>query len=101
MVPNRDDPPGEAARGFSAEIQAALEKALRSSGKDGPSEELRRALKAAAREARDQHLRAEEMLIAFKELERRVTLQQLPADVPSPAGRSAIIRALIEAYYLD
>lgn len=100
MVPSRENPPDD-WHGFSPAVQDALEKALREPWTGTPSDELRRALKAAAREARDRHLRAEEMLIGFKELERRVFLQRTPAALPSAADRSAIIRALIDAYYLD
>lgn len=100
MVPSRHNPP-DGSHGFSPGVQSALEKALREPWSGTPSEELQRAIKAAAREARDRHLRAEEMLIEFKELERRVFLQRTPAGLPSSADRSAIIRALIDAYYLD
>ena len=99
MVPNRDNPPDN-PRSFSPDIQAALEAAMRESwAGEEPPEALRAAVKAAARDARDRMLRAEEMLVAFKALEQRVYDQH--RKPVSSADRARVIRALIDAYYLD
>lgn len=101
MVPHRENPPG-GPNAFSIEVETALEEALLEPWTSGaPPDALRRALTAAAREARAKMLRAEEMLIAFKQLEQRVArTAQARSSWPVP-DRTRVIRALIDAYYLD
>lgn len=97
MVAQQSNPPGQPGS-FSPDVERELAAALREPWIEGtPPEALIRALRRAASEAREKMLRAEEMLIAFKELERRVAAD--PSAVPTHAIPSRVIRALIEAYY--
>ena len=97
MVPSKSDPP-EPGGAFSAEIERDLRVALRDPWTGtAPPDLLRRALRAAAREARERGLKAEDLLIAFKTLERHVELQRTPTT--AHPDRNLVIRALIEAYY--
>ena len=101
MVPDRTDS-GEMPRPFSRDVEAALEAALLEAWQDGaPPESLRRAVKAAAHEAREHLLRPEEMLVAFKAMEQRLSIRLPERSRPGQADRGWMIRTLIEAYYRD
>lgn len=100
MVPDREKPPSD-ARGFSPEVQLALESALLAywtNDATGPA--LSTALKAASQDARERGLLAEELLIAYKAVEQRVAARVGKAQ-PTYEQRGAAIRDLINAYYLD
>jgi len=100
MVPDQQRP--DESRPFSPEVEAALEAALLEPWSGGaPSVALHRALKAAAHDARQRLLRAEEMLVAFKTIEQRVSARRSGALAPSTDDRTRLIRALIDAYYKD
>lgn len=104
MVPQHTNPPDDPQRALSPEVHADLSKAivaLTSSGSTPEvSEMLKGALEAAGRDARERNLKPEELILAFKAIERR-----LSRDVPEfeddgkIAIRSGVIRALLEAYY--
>lgn len=67
---------------------------------DVPPDSLRRAVNAAAHDAREKLMRAEELLLAFKALEARITAKRLRATPPA-SERHRLIKLLIEAYYGD
>ena len=96
MVPDRQFP--GSSRSFSPEVEAALEAAMREEWTgDEPPETLRAAVRAAARDAKQRLLRAEEMLVAFKAIELRAAARHGPLG--RGEDRVRIVRALIDAYY--
>ena len=100
MVPDRQHPADE-ARAFSPDVEAALESAMLElwTGGDPPAA-LRAALRAAAHDAKERLLRAEEMLVAFKRIETRAAARRAVAG-REPEDRLRMVRALNEAYYSD
>lgn len=100
MIPHRTNEPGEPPRRLSPDVERELERALHAfaTGQDATGM-LRPALESAARDARERNMRAEELLMAFKAVERRV---RAPLGEETPSGsplRVPLIRALLEAYY--
>jgi hypothetical protein len=104
MVAQLTNTPPDLPRPLSPAVQAQLSQAIAALTASGStaqvSEMLKCALQSAAREARERNLRPEELVLAFKELERT-----LDTNVPEyekdgkVAMRSVVIRALLEAYY--
>lgn len=100
MVPDREPP--TPSRAFSPEIEEALERALQEPWQNGsPPESLRRSLESAASEARERRLQPEEMLVAFKALERRIQLRMTGNAQLGSDDRARVVRALIEAYFSE
>lgn len=99
MVPkhgNTEDPPRPLSPEIEHELEAIFREMIR--GAD-VADRLKVAIDATAKDARARQLRAEEMLIALKAIEARVG-PGLTDDHPrAPGMRSALIRALIQAYY--
>jgi len=102
MVPQHSDTPEGPPPSLSPVIARNLEDALRAFLKTPTSsvDELRSALQGAARDARDQGLAAEQLLIILKAMEQRIG-SAIPEDPKAPtASRTRLIRAMIEAYYM-
>jgi hypothetical protein len=103
MVPQQTNPPGEPPRTLSPDVEQQLEQSLRTflTTKNASADDVRSALQRAAKDARARSLRAEELLTILKGLESRIGTV-LPEDGGGDrdAGRSRLIRAMIEAYYL-
>ena len=104
MVPQHTNPPGDPPRSLSPDVEKQLEQSLRTflKTKNAPADDVRSALQAAARDARARSLRAEELLTILKSLELRLG-SSIPEDGgdDKDAGRSRLIRAMIEAYYMS
>ena len=101
MVPDRRLP-GDDSRAFSPDVESALEAAMLEEWRDDePPAALRAALRAAAHDARQRLLRAEEMLVAFKAIEMRTSAQRGHRAGWAAEDRLRIMRALIDAYYRD
>jgi hypothetical protein len=99
MVPQNSH--GQPPRSFSPEVEEQLLLALGAvtSGKQSePGPDLLRAVEAAGREAKERELHPEELILAFKQLEKQ--LDFAPADDQLRASlRTRLIRALLESYY--
>jgi len=99
MVPQHTGTPDESRR-LSPEVEAQLEAALRLvAGPAHALDVLHDAVRAAAADARARNLRAEELLVNFKEVEARLGAPLVDNASLGDAERSRVIRALIEAYY--
>lgn len=104
MVPQHTSPPDGPSRTLSPAVEQQLEQALRTflKTKNASADGVRTALRVAAKDAREHKLRAEELLTILKSLEQRIG-----ATIPEDAGgdkdasRSRLIRAMIEAYYME
>lgn len=99
MIP-RIDEPGPERRRFSAEVEARLVRALVESEErmsSAAAVELDGALKEAAREARDNSIQVEDLVIAFKRVEEQASRQGQGEGVR--ANRIRILRTLLGAYY--
>jgi hypothetical protein len=104
MVPQHTGSPGGPPRSLAPNVEKELEDTFRAiaAGQDVKLR-LQRAIEAAARDARERQLRAEELLLAFKAIEERsgvlVSGGLFVGGTGYPVGRSQLIRTLIEAYY--
>lgn len=100
MIPRTDDQ-GPSHRRFSAEVETRLVEALVESEErmsSAAASKLDRALKDAAQEARDNSLQVEDLMIAFKQVEKRA-IRNDRGDSDVRASRVRIIRTLLDAYY--
>ena len=104
MVPQHTTPPEGPSRTLSPTVEQQLEQALRAflKTKNAQADGLRTALRVAAKDARERKLRAEELLTVLKSMEQRIGIT-IPeeTDGDKDASRSRLIRAMIEAYYMD
>jgi hypothetical protein len=99
MVPQNSH--GQPPRSFSPEVEEQLVLALGAvtDGKLGePGPDLLRAVEAAGREAKERALHPEELILAFKQLERRLDFASFDDSVRA-SFRTRLIRALLESYY--
>ncbi len=102
MIPRFDDsgtPP--ARRRFSTEVEARLVDALIESGEQISSDaaaKLDRALRDAAREAQDNQIQVEDLMIAFKHVEQQAISRARKEGEVKP-DRVRILKKLLEAYY--
>ena len=89
-------------RSFSPEVEEQLARALvavTSLTGANPGPELQAAVEAAGKEAKTRCLSPEELILAFKEIERRLDFDAIRDDRMRVALRTKLIRALLEAYY--
>lgn len=102
MVAHNTSSHGEPPRSLSAEVETQLARALAAlagAKRTEPDGALKLALEAAAHEARERGLMPEELILAFKNLEQRLTPRGDNNEETRVALRTKIIRALLEAYY--
>jgi hypothetical protein len=102
MVPQHNTP-DQPTHVFSPDVERALVAALRALaiGEADPSSgHVREAVAAAGCEARDRALRPEQLVIAFKQIEKTMT-GALDSRQQSThmAARSRLMQLLLEAYY--
>jgi hypothetical protein len=103
MIPRTDEPDPRPRR-FSAEVETRLLDALVECEERVSSTsavKLERAIAEAAREARDNRIQVEDLVIAFKQVEDQATRK---ATASASGGnlrpsRVRIIKALLDAYY--
>jgi hypothetical protein len=100
MIP-RPNEPDLPRRRFSTEVESRLVEALveteeRMSSSAAAS--LDRALKDAAREARENSIQVEELMIAFKQVEEQAA-RRSKGEGDLRASRVRILRTLLDAYY--
>ena len=95
-----DKSPGVLSDSTIRKLRSVLAGQL-SSG-DEPSEELKRLLKDITREARSRNLRAEQLVIEFKNVWNSL-LEASPSRDPEAdeQARSRLISLCIEAYYIE
>lgn len=102
MVAQFTKTPDDPFRPLSPEIAAELEQAVRAfiASDDGRADDaLRQALARAGQDARERHLRPEELLLAFKEIESRAGEARGSARQVKASLRTKLIQAMLEAYY--
>jgi hypothetical protein len=100
MVPQNSH--GQPPRSLSPEVEEQLTRALSAlslSTDSSPDPALQQAIAAAGREAKDRELNPEELILAFKRLEKRLDHSATGDDAARVAMRTKLIRALLEAYY--
>lgn len=95
--------PGEPPRSLSPKVAEQLEAALRVLAHSDTAENLEllhQALRVAGADARQHGLRPEELMLTFKDVERRLA-NILPGAGPSSAQslRTRLIQILLTAYY--
>lgn len=96
--PTEPDPP---RRRFSTEVETRLVDALVESDEhmsSAAAASLDRALKDAAREARENSIQVEELMIAFKQVEEQAA-RRTRGEGDLRASRVRILRTLLDAYY--
>jgi hypothetical protein len=104
MVPQHNTP-DEPTHVFSPEVERALMgafRALATGEADSSSGHVREAVAAAGSEARERALRPEQLVIAFKRIEKTMA-GALDSRQQSNhmAARSRVMQLLLEAYYGD
>jgi hypothetical protein len=87
---------------FSPEVEEQLTRALTavtSMTDTTPAPALQAAVEAAGREAKERCLSPEELILAFKQIERRLDVDAVRDDRMRVTLRTKLISALLEAYY--
>jgi hypothetical protein len=82
------------------ELRSALMEQLKNP--DNPTPELSRLLQSVAREAREKNIRAEELIVAFKDLWNSLTESLRPQNADQRERmRQRLITLSIQAYYAE
>jgi len=104
MVPQHNTP-DEPTHVFSPEVERALMgavRALATGEADSSSGHVREAVGAAGAEARERSLRPEQLVIAFKRIEKTMSGALDSRERSNHmAARSRLMQLLLEAYYGD
>jgi hypothetical protein len=88
-------------RSFSPDVEEQLTRALIAvtSANEPVQSDLQQAIESAGRDAKERSLNPEELILAFKQIERRLDFDAVRDDLMRVNLRTKLIRALLEAYY--